>query len=570
VRFTITAGGGTLQQVTPLGQATTDADGVAICTWTIGQGPDQRVIAELLDGTQRRHLPIQFSATIAGEPGLHIVDVVRLKDINTTKTPLINDTDIHFNDFAAGIGIVCDDAIEPDTIRKRPTCFVTLEWPTFFAPIVAAPQYLIYSYIPQVLAADADIQDKTIITWIAPDPTLENLRRALSNLMWSSLQMNPVRVLARLTLKGNFIWSSTKDAKNPGLFLDGEAFGVRAKPDPAVPTELRLPQSGDRRRGGDFEMWFYLTWGPANPKTFQVTSVDFRATVPPPVHSSTAGIVTGPFPLTSPPRFTAAESVNQIDLKFNRAIGWGSLGVTINRITATSGSTLTVPVASTQIISTDQIRIALSAPLTVVGQYRLFASPGIFAKDDGAPLDGDFNDTPGGDFVLWFTATGTPNPVTFRVASVEFIMQSSQGLLVTVPLNPPNRTVSFPAASGVNSLVIYFNRAIGFAMLGPISTGGSVNLQRLQPAPQSIAGTCLQGSVNDIRITTAAVLPAGDYRLTISGTTGNAVPFGNAVFANDDATALDGNFDGGPGGDFVLLFKVTPPMPPPPLSPPNL
>ena len=63
------------------------------------------------------------------------------------------------------------------------------------------------------------------------------------------------RILAHLTLKGNFIWA----ADNPELYLDGEAFGIQA-PDGTTNTNLHLP-SGDGRRGGDFEMWFWLVEG---------------------------------------------------------------------------------------------------------------------------------------------------------------------------------------------------------------------------------------------------------------------------------------------------------------------
>jgi hypothetical protein len=56
------------------------------------------------------------------------------------------------------------------------------------------------------------------------------------------------RVLARLTLKGNYITERGK----PDVFLDGDSF--RAVADPGV----RLP-SGDGRRGGDFEMWFWIS-----------------------------------------------------------------------------------------------------------------------------------------------------------------------------------------------------------------------------------------------------------------------------------------------------------------------
>jgi hypothetical protein len=210
--------------------------------------------------------------------------------------------------LAGGIVIVCDDATDPDTIRNRPTCFVTLEMPI---------SYPVTYYFPQVLGADAVVNDKIdgkTIQWVARDATISNLRRTLGML---GAQPTTKRVLARLTLKGNFIWS----ANDPDRFLDGEAFGLRRKSsDPGSPTELRLPQSGDRRRGGDFEMWFYLTFGEPNKTTFRVTSVDFIRMASPPVRSS-AGLVDLEKNKSPAVKFKAGENIDVLVIKFNRAIG---------------------------------------------------------------------------------------------------------------------------------------------------------------------------------------------------------------------------------------------------------
>jgi hypothetical protein len=70
----------------------------------------------------------------------------------------------------------------------------------------------------------------------------------------------PQHVLLRLTLKGNFIWAE----EDPVVYLDGEAFGVAdptgaGAPHGQLATRLDLSNgSGDGRRGGDFEMWFWL------------------------------------------------------------------------------------------------------------------------------------------------------------------------------------------------------------------------------------------------------------------------------------------------------------------------
>jgi hypothetical protein len=60
------------------------------------------------------------------------------------------------------------------------------------------------------------------------------------------------RMLARLTLKGNFIRAS----EEPDVYLDGDTFG-----DPQdEELGLRRP-TGDGRRGGDFEMYVWLVPG---------------------------------------------------------------------------------------------------------------------------------------------------------------------------------------------------------------------------------------------------------------------------------------------------------------------
>ncbi len=61
----------------------------------------------------------------------------------------------------------------------------------------------------------------------------------------------PERILVRLGLKGNFIFRDAAANRVRG-WLDGDAFADPAK------GQLMLP-SGDSRRGGDFEMWFWLT-----------------------------------------------------------------------------------------------------------------------------------------------------------------------------------------------------------------------------------------------------------------------------------------------------------------------
>jgi hypothetical protein len=74
----------------------------------------------------------------------------------------------------------------------------------------------------------------------------------------NSIPLGDKGILARLTLKGNCIWSES----DPQVYLDGDTFGVAQTDASGRPTlGLSLP-SGDGRQGGEFQMWFWLTPAP--------------------------------------------------------------------------------------------------------------------------------------------------------------------------------------------------------------------------------------------------------------------------------------------------------------------
>ena len=112
----------------------------------------------------------------------------------------------------------------------------------------------VLGYQPLILAADVSSDDKGI-NWNLTDATSlwlwERLFQRLEYLKYDD------RVLARLTLKGNFIWAD----EDHSLYLDGEAFGVPENHTESTDSNLKLP-SGNGRRGGDFEMWFWLVKKP--------------------------------------------------------------------------------------------------------------------------------------------------------------------------------------------------------------------------------------------------------------------------------------------------------------------
>ena len=89
------------------------------------------------------------------------------------------------------------------------------------------------------------------INWRLKTPQTVEFILALLSRLRSAQQQD--RILARLKLKGNFIWSQA----DPNVYLDGEGFGMEQKTASAT-IGVRLPQSGNGKRGGDFDMWFWL------------------------------------------------------------------------------------------------------------------------------------------------------------------------------------------------------------------------------------------------------------------------------------------------------------------------
>ena len=257
----------------------TDADGVAACRWTLDEDAkqqSQRVQATLLDiedGT--RHLPIYFSANLSvasqvaydptdckflaetrtvqeaidqlcqrggdtPEPGFHVEEVRRISD----DAPVRNGSEMRVEEWMSGLRIVCDHEVEPETIDPA-TCFVSLEmpWPLTDDERGFFGVEEIVGFQPLILRSTPTTEE-TMIIW-KPDVE-QNFIDRLTRLGHST-----GRVLARLTLKGNFI----RARKEPDVYLDGDTFG-----DPQDELGIRRP-TGDGRRGGDFEMYVWLVPG---------------------------------------------------------------------------------------------------------------------------------------------------------------------------------------------------------------------------------------------------------------------------------------------------------------------
>jgi hypothetical protein len=250
VRFAVTGGGGSLQTEVATLDVLTDADGVARCDWKLGgvtQG--QQVEARLLDSVQQSvHLPVHFSASFSEDA--HDLGIQIEKLLLGDGSSLNNDADVSFDRLTRGIDVLCSANLAAGTV-SRATCFLTLEVPF---PITGSDAVFwganLIGYQPLVLAADTHSQGAAI-AWRPAPAVVEWLKDSLFSRM-AILNRAP-RVLARLTILGNFIWQAGK----PNLFLDGEVFGMRASSDAPSSVRGRLP-SGDGRRGGRLEMWFWV------------------------------------------------------------------------------------------------------------------------------------------------------------------------------------------------------------------------------------------------------------------------------------------------------------------------
>lgn len=266
VRFAVVAGGGRVNGQ-PQAEVSTGADGTAAVEWTLGDGDEQQVEAVLLNAAgQPVHLPIRFVAGFAvdvDEPGLHVTDL-RF----TSGDPLRNDTPVPVALLGRGITVECDGPVEEAVVRapasnhSKPVCFVTLQLPFPFneadmglwgSPVIGTR--------PLRLDAQLHVDDNEIL-WIPTDA----VRRWLNDQLFPMMEEldRGDQVLAYLTLEGDVIWAREEDEAESRRYLDGEVFGeLRADGG----TDVVLP-SGDRRRGGDLEVWFWLRQGEidANPR----------------------------------------------------------------------------------------------------------------------------------------------------------------------------------------------------------------------------------------------------------------------------------------------------------------
>lgn len=216
------------------------------------------------------------------EPGIKIRQIQTAAD----SAPLVNDTLVPVARLVKGVDILCDNLLSqsagggppapppkfPNATAEKPTCFVTLDLPYPIGGDTSPWDFnQIIGFQPLILNGRVSVEESTL-RW---RPIFTTQDWLLNMLFQRGLEGITDRVLAHLTLKGNFIFSP--DAK---LYLDGEAFG-RANEEERI--ELGFP-TGDDRKGGDFEMWFWLM--PSN----TVTGINLGVTT---TFGAAGGVVSG-------------------------------------------------------------------------------------------------------------------------------------------------------------------------------------------------------------------------------------------------------------------------------------
>ena len=186
------------------------------------------------------------------EKGIH-VEKILLSD----GSELLNDSLVRPEQLASGIRIDCSDELFQDSVRnsngtENPVCLVTLDLPWPRSPTDrdtwGTSNLGFVGFFTITLAAQVNADNKSIF-WLPMDKPPLDAKDWIAGTVMKMVEGTFKRLLCRLILKGNYIWGP----KEPELYLDGEIFGV-----PGGDHVNALLPSGNGRRGGDLELWFWL------------------------------------------------------------------------------------------------------------------------------------------------------------------------------------------------------------------------------------------------------------------------------------------------------------------------
>jgi hypothetical protein len=165
--------------------------------------------------------------------------------------------------------------------------------------------------------------------------------------------------------------------------------------------------------------------------------------------------------------------------------------------------------------------------------------------------------TKASDFESWmFVGSGRTQPTTLQVTTVRFLnpneANSSAG-----DVKPPvaaGQAITFKAGEQIRVVEVTFNRAVLPASVSANSPSIFITEDTGKPNPPRFV-VDLQPSSNVVRVILRdpSTFKAGKYILTCLGTSaaGAVLPI---VKAQDDSSALDGDYDNQAGGNLVLSF----------------
>lgn len=340
---------------------------------------------------------------IGADAGIHVTAV----NLRSTGQALHNDSDVPVVEFAQGLQILCDAEVWPDSLESgklgsnNPVCIVTLDLPY---PFNVADRQLwgdaVIGFQPLILDSRVAV-GKNIIAWLPGSSTQSWLLQQLFSMLREFKRGD--RVLAHLTLKGNFVWALS----DPKLYLDGEVFGF----DRENMTEVRFP-SGDGTRGGDLEMWFWLVSPSSLLKVNRVRILNTGGNIGNPAAPVLATMASPPQTLS----VGAQLSPNTIEVQFTGAVDQASVvnGKSFIVINANTGQVMN---GQFFFMANDTVRwapIPGTAPISLPpGGYRvsLKGDGGSVITANGVALDGEpsalpsGNNVAGGDFTFSLTVT---------------------------------------------------------------------------------------------------------------------------------------------------------------------
>jgi hypothetical protein len=192
---------------------------------------------EMLDDCRKLFPPL---TSLAGDA----VHVTRIR--TQAQETLRNDTEVTTAELLSGIEILCDGNVTAGTLVGKPTCLVTIDLP------YPVPGEAFWNAAGAVGTIPITVQGTVsahggVIRWRPTGRAIPWLQKGLPNAL-KKLQFED-RLLVHLTLKGNFVYAAGAPTRN----VDGETFGLLTD----NVLDAQLP-SGDGRRGGDLELWYWL------------------------------------------------------------------------------------------------------------------------------------------------------------------------------------------------------------------------------------------------------------------------------------------------------------------------